>query len=67
MLSVNITCIAIITVKNVDYRCIVYNISKSGAINFLKNSLLEVYSKHFFNFFRLVLTSLSLELLLLEQ
>ena len=67
MLSVNITCIAIITVKNVDYRCIVYNISKSGAINFSKNSLLEVYSKHFFNFFRLVLTSLSLELLLLEQ
>ena len=46
MLSVNIICIAIITVKNVDYRCIVYNISKSGAINFLKNSLLEVYSKH---------------------
>ena len=36
MLSVNIINIAIITVKNVDYRCIIHNISKSEAINLLQ-------------------------------
>ena len=41
MLSVNISDIAIITVKNVDYRCIIYDISKSEAFNLLKNSVLE--------------------------
>ena len=41
MLSVNISDIAIITVKNVDYRCIILNISKSEAINLLANSVLE--------------------------
>ena len=41
MLSVNISDIAIITVKNVDYRCIIYKISKSKAINLLKNCVLE--------------------------
>ena len=41
MLSVNISDIAIITVKNVDYRCIIHNISKSEAINLLENSVLE--------------------------
>ena len=41
MLSVNRSDVAIITVKNVDYCCIIYNISKSGAINLLKNSVLE--------------------------
>ena len=41
MLSVNINDIAIITVKNVDYCCIIHNISKSEAINLLKNSVLE--------------------------
>ena len=41
MLSVNISNIAIITVKNVDYRCIIHNISKSEAINLSKNSILE--------------------------
>ena len=41
MLSVNISDIAIITVKNVDYRCIIYNISKSEAITLLKNYVLE--------------------------
>ena len=40
-LSVNISNIAVTTVKNVDYRCIIYNISKSEAINLLKNSVLE--------------------------
>ena len=41
MLSVNISDIAIITVKNVDYHCIIYNISKSEGINSLKNYVLE--------------------------
>ena len=41
MLSVNISDIDIITIKNVEYRCIIYNISKSEAINLLKNSVLE--------------------------
>ena len=40
-LSVNISDIAIITVKNVDYRCIIHNISKSETINLLENSVLE--------------------------
>ena len=35
MLSVNISYIAIIAVKNVDYRCIIHKISKSEAINLL--------------------------------
>ena len=41
MLNVTITDVAIITTKNVDYRSIIYNISKSEAINLLKNSVLE--------------------------
>ena len=45
MLSVNINDVAILllllTVKNVDYRCIIHNISKFEAINLLKNSVLE--------------------------
>ena len=41
MLSVNISSIPIITVKNVDYRYITHNIRKSEAINLLKNSVLE--------------------------
>ena len=36
MLSVNISNIAIITVKNVDFRCIIHSISKSEATNLLK-------------------------------
>ena len=40
MLSVNISDIAIITVKNLDYRCIIHDISKSEAINMLKNYIL---------------------------
>ena len=38
MLSVNISDIAIITIKTVDYCCIIHNISKSEAINLLQNS-----------------------------
>ena len=41
MLSVNKGDIAIITVKNVNYRCIIHNISKSEAINLFRNSVLE--------------------------
>ena len=37
----NISNIAIITVKNVDYCCIIHNISKSEAINLLENSVFE--------------------------
>ena len=36
MLCLNITDIAIITFKNVDYCCIMYNINKSEAINLFK-------------------------------
>ena len=38
VLSVDISDIAIISVKIVDYRCITHNISKSEAINSSKNS-----------------------------
>ena len=41
ILCLNISDITIITVKNVDYRCIIHNISKPEAINLLKNSVLE--------------------------
>ena len=42
MLSVNISDIAIIIVKNFDYRCIIHSISKSDAINLSKNSVLKI-------------------------
>ena len=41
MLSVNIREIEIIAVKNVDYHCIIHDISKSEATNLLKRSVLE--------------------------
>ena len=41
MLSLNISDVAIITVKNANYRCIMCNISKSEAINILDNNVLE--------------------------
>ena len=37
ILCLNISDIAIITVKNVDYRCIINHISKSEAIHLLRN------------------------------
>ena len=53
MLIVNISDIAIITIKNVDYRCIIHNINKSEAINLLKKYVLEnreyVYKKYCLN------------------
>ena len=41
MLSLNISDVAIITVKNANYRFIMCNISKSEAINLLDNNVLE--------------------------
>ena len=41
ILCFNISDIAIITVKGVDCRCIICNISKSEAIHLLKNSSLK--------------------------
>ena len=41
MLSVNISDIAIITIKTVDYRCIIHHISKSEATNLLESYVLE--------------------------
>ena len=42
MLWLNITNTTIITVKNVDYRCVIDSISKYEAINLLKIQLLEI-------------------------
>ena len=44
MLWLNITNTTIITVKNVDYRCVIDSISKYEAINLLKIQLLEIES-----------------------
>ena len=41
MFTVNLSDIVIITIENVDYRCIIPKISKFEAINLLKNSVLE--------------------------
>ena len=40
-LSVNISDIAIITIKNIDCRCIIHNISRSEAINLFLKCVLE--------------------------
>ena len=53
MLFLNIGDVAIITVKNVDYCCIMYHISKSEAINLLVNYVLQdcaCIKKHCLNF-----------------
>ena len=41
MLGVNISDVAIITIRDVDYRCNIHDINKSEEINLLENSLLE--------------------------
>ena len=41
ILCLNIANIAIITVKDIDYRYIIHSISKSEAINFSKNLVLD--------------------------
>ena len=53
ILSVNTSDITIITIKDVDYRCIIRKIRKSKAINLLKISVTEmvdVYKKYCHNF-----------------
>ena len=50
ILRVNIRDIAIITVKNIDYCCIIHNIGRSEAVNLLKETVLSeteisVYSR----------------------
>ena len=53
MFSLNIRDIAITTIKNVDYRCIIYNINRSEVIDLLGNSVIEVvniYKKYCLNF-----------------
>ena len=42
MLCLNMSDINIITVKNFDYRCIIHDISKSEAMNLLKNPCLKI-------------------------
>ena len=52
MLGVNTSDIAITTVKNADYRCIIHN-SKSEAINLLESAELEnrgIHKKYCLNF-----------------
>ena len=41
MLCLNVSDTAIIAIKDVDYRCIIHNNSKSEAIHLLENSVLE--------------------------
>ena len=41
MLSLNVSDVAIITIKNVDYCCIIHNNSKPKAITLLKSSVLQ--------------------------
>ena len=41
ILCVNISDIAVITVKDIDYHCIIHNISESEAINLLEHFVLE--------------------------
>ena len=48
-LSVNISDIAISTIKNVDYGCIIHNISKSEAIN-LSKKIMGIYKKYCLSF-----------------
>ena len=54
MLCLNVSDIAIITVKNVDYCCIIHCISRSEGITLSKNSVLlkivDIYKKYCLNF-----------------
>ena len=51
MLIVSISDIAVITIKNVDYNCIVHNISKSEVIDLLENFVIVgTYKKYCLNF-----------------
>ena len=50
MLCHNISNITIIAVKNVDYHCIIHNISKSEVINLLESAVLEKRKIHCLSF-----------------
>ena len=54
MLCLNISNIAIITIKNVDYRCIIHKISKCGAINLLKSAVLKNCGYILFSIYKVV-------------
>ena len=41
MMASELKNIAILNVKNVDYRCVLWNITKNDAINILSNSKLD--------------------------
>ena len=43
MLTVNISDSTIVTVKNVEYRCILHNINKSESMYLLQNFVLKDY------------------------
>ena len=53
ILCLNISNVAVITAKNVDYRCVIYNISKSEAINLLEK-FFSLFKTFFLWFFCLV-------------
>ena len=55
ILCLNISDVAVITAKNVDYRCVIYNISKSEAINLLEK-IFSLFKTFFLWFFCLVYT-----------
>lgn len=45
MMCLNISEITIITVKSIDYWCIIYDINKSDAIRLLENSAYKMHIK----------------------
>ena len=47
MISINIDSIPILNIHGVDCRCIIFGISKSGAIDFLKNTGLSEIEDHY--------------------
>ena len=54
MLSVNISNVAIIIIKNVDYCCIIHSISRSEAINLFENSVFENCGYIYFSIYKMV-------------
>ena len=54
MLSVNISNVAIIIIKNVDYCCIIHSISRSEAINLFENSVFENCGCIYFSIYKMV-------------
>ena len=47
MLCLRISDITFVTIKNIDYRCVIHNISKSEATNLFKNSAIKKYCLKF--------------------